>query len=86
MKEEQTSFANNNTNENHDDANLHPGLLYFYSESFAFSVNGICAFLASLMNFGVLPEEPSSYSLVGYIFIVLGGFIQFLAALRSFRG
>ena len=85
MKEEQTSFANNNTNENHDDANLHPGLLYFYSESFAFSVNGICAFLASLMNFGVLPEE-TSYSLVGYIFIFLGGIIQFLAALRSFRG
>lgn len=79
---------NNHANENNDDADLHPGLLYFYSESFAFSVNGICAFLASLMNFGVLPaeEEPYSYSaLIGYIFIVLGGVIQFLADLRSFR-
>lgn len=90
MKEEgkKHSFANN-TNENHDDTNLYPGLLYFYSESFAFSVNGICAFLASLMNFGLLSsqeaEPSSSYSLIGYIFIVLGGIVQFLAALRSFR-
>jgi len=73
----------NNILEN--DVNLHPGVLYFYSESIAFAVNGICAFLACLANFGAVTDESSSKSLIGFMFIVLGGVIQYLASLRSFR-
>ena len=70
---------------------LHPGLLYFYSESIGFAVNGICAFVGALYNVGVFLGDKTGGSsnsrttLVAVTFIVVGGAIQLLTSLRSFR-
>ena len=70
---------------------LHPGLLYFYSESIGFAVNGICAFVGALYNVGVFLGDKTGGSsnsrttLVAVNFIVVRGAIQLLTSLRSFR-
>ena len=63
------------------DKTVHPGLMHFYSESIFYAVDGICAFIAALMN--VVAFE-STY-ICSFLFIVIGGLIQFLISLRSFR-
>ena len=52
----------------------HPGILYFYSESIALSSNGICAFIAALVNFGTLYRGTST----GLWFLIIGGAVQLL--------
>ena len=52
----------------------HPGILYFYSESIGFGVNGVCAFIAALTNLGVGERDIST----AVLFIVIGGVMQLL--------
>ena len=52
----------------------HPGILYFYSESIGFGVNGVCAFIAALTNLGVGERNVST----AVLFIIIGGVMQLL--------
>jgi len=52
----------------------HPGILYFYSESIGFGVNGVCAFIAALTNLGVGERDIST----AVLFIIIGGVMQLL--------
>ena len=52
----------------------HPGILYFYSESIGFGINGVCAFIAALTNLGVGERDIST----AILFIVIGGVMQLL--------
>ena len=52
----------------------HPGILYFYSESIGFGVNGVCAFIAALTNLGVGERDIST----AVLFILIGGVMQLL--------
>ena len=52
----------------------HPGILYFYSESIGFGVNGVCAFIAALTNLGVGERDVST----AVLFIIIGGVMQLL--------
>ncbi len=65
------------------EVNVHPGVLYFYSETFGLSANGICAFIAALTNFGVFGQ--TSTTITALCFIVIGGAIQLLCSIRAFR-
>jgi len=59
----------------------HPGILYFYSESIALASNGICALIVALVNFGALYRGTST----GLWFLIIGGAVQLLCALRAYR-
>ena len=52
----------------------HPGILYFYSESIGFGVNGVCAFIAALTNLSVGERDVST----AVLFIIIGGVMQLL--------
>ena len=52
----------------------HPGILYFYSESIGFGVNGVCAFIAALTNLGIGERDVST----AILFVVIGGVMQLL--------
>eukprot|EP00956_Cyclotella_meneghiniana_P010795 scaffold15104_cov61-Cyclotella_meneghiniana.AAC.2 len=60
----------------------HPGILYFYSESIALASNGCCAFVAALSNLGVIERGLAS---IGLWYLVIGGVVQLLCALRAYR-
>ena len=58
----------------------HPGVLYFYSESIGFGVNGVCAFIAALTNLGVGERDVST----AVLFIIIGGVMQLLCKFCMF--
>ena len=58
----------------------HPGILYFYSESIGFGVNGVCAFIAALTNLGVGERDIST----AILFIIIGGVMQLLCKFYVF--
>jgi len=58
----------------------HPGILYFYSESIGFGVNGVCAFIAALTNLGVGERDIST----AVLFIIIGGVMQLLCKFCMF--
>mmetsp|Transcript_19468 Transcript_19468/g.29612 ORF Transcript_19468/g.29612 Transcript_19468/m.29612 type:complete len:1139 (+) Transcript_19468:99-3515(+) len=43
----------------HGQQALHPGILYFYSESFGLAANGICTLYSAIFNFGVFIDRVS---------------------------